>query len=197
MKLYELSPGARSARCRWLLLEMGVNFDSVPARDILGTVEFAKVNPFHTIPALEENGRTLFESAAICNYLADKFPEKNLIPKTGTWDRALHDQWSYFALTEMEPYLWLNTKHTRMYPESERVPQVIEPNNKEFLKAARVLDNYLAGRLFMVGETFSVTDIIVGYTLHWARRLGLLAEFAPSLAYLDRLFQRPHCPLGK
>jgi glutathione S-transferase len=49
---------------------------------------------------------------------------------------------------------------------------------------------------YLVDGKFSVTDIIVSYTLNWARRQGLLGDYPNLKAYLQRLFQRPHCTLN-
>ena len=194
MKLYEFGH-TRSARCRWTLLELGVDFDSVELHPLEEKEAIRLVHPLAKLPALENGGRHLFESAAICNFLADRYPDKGLIANPGTWERAEHDQWTFFALTEMEAYLWSSAKHTRFYPEDKRVPQILPRNSDEFAAAAEVLDATLAERDFLVGGSFSVTDIIVGYTVSWGERAGELGPFQHLGAYLDRLCERRHCTL--
>ena len=196
MKLYEFGP-TRSVRCRWLLQEMNVPFESVIANKLMRTPEYTRIHPGNKLPALEIDGKILIESVAICNYLADRFPEKNMIAKPGTWDRGLHDQWSFFAIAEMEAWLWSNAKHQFIYEASKRVPQIVEANSREFLASARIVDDALAGKEYLVGDRFSVTDIVVAYTLDWARRAGLLGDFTILNRYLDRLQARPHCALPK
>ncbi len=49
---------------------------------------------------------------------------------------------------------------------------------------------------YLVDDAFSVTDIIVGYTINWGRRQGLLETLPNLRGYLDRLFERPHCRLN-
>ena len=192
--LYETSP-SRSLRCRWTLLELGLDYQSVEARPLFHTEELKKVNPMGKVPAAMIDGRPLFESAAICVALADAHPEKDLIAKPGSWDRALHDQWTCFTLSELEAWLWHSARHTFIYPEDQRIAEVIEPNGKEFRKGASVMDDTLKNLDYLVGGTFTVTDIIAGFALNWGRRLGLTEGFDEINGYLDRLYQRPHCQL--
>ncbi len=192
--LYETSP-SRSLRCRWTLLELGLDYQSVEARPLFHTEELKKVNPMGKVPAAMIDGRPLFESAAICVALADAHPEKDLIAKPGSWDRALHDQWTCFTLSELEAWLWHSARHTFIYPEDQRIAEVIEPNGKEFRKGASVMDDTLKNLDYLVGGTFTVTDIIAGFALNWGRRLGLTEGFDEVNGYLDRLYQRPHCQL--
>lgn len=195
-KLYEFGP-TRAARCRWLLDELGQEYTSIDARKLMGTEEYAKIHPYHRVPALIDRGHALFESVAICTYLADQFPEKRMIAPPATWARALHDQWCYFALTEIEAYIWLNAKHTGIYHLSKRVNDILDPNLEEIVAAAAVFDDALKATDYLVENRFSVTDIVVSYTLNWARLWGTVDDFPNILKYLDRLYERPFCTLTK
>ena len=100
--LYELAP-TRSARCRWTLLEAGLEFESVGGTpEIIGSEALCAVHPLGKLTAAVIDGRPLYESAAISTVIADLVPERSLIARPGTWSRALHDQWVSFALTKME-----------------------------------------------------------------------------------------------
>lgn len=192
--LYEYGP-TRSVRVRWTLQELGLEFESKEGPELIRSEELKKVHPQGKLPAVVVDGRPLFESVAICNFLADSAPEKGLIPATGTWERGLHDQWSCFALTELEAYLWSNAKHRMFYPEEMRVPDVVPQNDKEVRSALKVLAGELDGREHLVGDAFSLTDIVVAYSLNWARRARHLEDFPSLHAYLDRLRERPACAL--
>jgi len=192
--LYEYGP-SRSKQARWALLECGLEFRAIGDLNILHSDELNKVNPMGKVPAVLINGEPLFEAAAICTYLADLVPEKGLIAPSGTRDRALHLQWVSFALTEMEAYLWSNARNTFVLPEEERITALFEQNNKAFLHAAKVLDEVLADRDYLVGNRFSVTDILVGFTVNWGNGAGLLKALPNLRKYLNRLKERPHCTL--
>ncbi|MGE4218698.1 MAG: glutathione S-transferase family protein [Alphaproteobacteria bacterium] len=196
LELYEAGP-TRSARCRWTLLELSLPFETAGGREMMGNPDFRPIHPLSKLPALVVDGRPMFESAAICTWLADAAPEKGLIAQTGTWERAMHEQWSYFALAEMEPHVWSITRNTRIYPEAQRVPAVLAQNEAEFRKAAGVLDAALAGRSYLVGDAFSVTDIIVAFAANWGRLLRLTGDCPNVESWLDRLYAREHCTLSK
>lgn len=193
--LYEMGT-TRSARCRWTLLELGLEFEAIETRPLLHTDELTAINPMGKAPAIVIDGRPLFESCAICTALADANPDKGLISPSGTWQRALHDQWTCFTLSELEAWLWHSAKHSFLYPEEERVPEILEPNAKEFRKGAAVANDALAKNDYIINDAFSVTDIIMSFSLNWARRAGLTAEFDAINTYLDRILAREHCPLA-
>jgi len=190
IKLYGLGP-TRSARVVWILKELGLEFDFVEGRELIGSDELRAVHPMAKLPGILIDGKPLFESVAICTYLADMHPEANLIAKTGTWERALHEQWSAFALSELEAWLWINARHTFIYPEEKRVPAVVPLNNAEARKALRVLEDALDDADYLVDNRFTVTDIVVAYSVNWARRVDLLGEFPNLTSYLDQLSTRP------
>ena len=193
--LYEMGT-TRSARCRWTLLELGLPFDSVDARPMLHTDELRALSPMGKAPAILINGEPLFESCAISTALADACPEKELIAPSGSRERALHEQWMCFTLSELEAWLWHSFKHTARYPEEERLPAAVELNGRELAKGLAVVDNHLGSSGHMVGDRFSVTDIITAFSLNWARRTGHTDGFAAVNAYLDRLYSREHCVLS-
>lgn len=196
MQLYEYGP-SRSVRARWTLLETGTEFESIDARQMIGTEEYRKIHPQAKLPALVVDGRPLFESAAIATFIADRAPEAGLIAPAGTWERALHDQWVSFALTEMEAYLWSSFRNTSLLPEDQRVAGILGQNARFARAAADVLDAALGETEYLVGNRFSVTDIIVGYTVNWGHLSGLIDDYENLNAYLGRLHAREHCVLVK
>lgn len=196
IKLYEYTP-SRSAQVRWTLLELDVPFESRNDRALIGSVELRAIHPLAKLPAIVADGRPLFESAAICTWLADTHADKGLISPSGTWERALHDQWVSFASTEVEAYLWSSARNTFVLPKEKRLPAVFAQNNAELERTLPVLDAHLAAHQYFVDDRFSVTDIIVGNTINWARITGRTDGFTHLNAYLRRLQERPFCPYEK
>jgi len=197
IKLFELGP-TRSARCRWTLLEAGLEYESLGNRpDVIGSEELRKVHPLGKLPAAIIDGRPLFESAAISTAIADLVPEKDLVAKPGTWSRALHDQWVCFALAEMEP--WVSSTELNsldfVLPKDQHVPAIIQQNSMMFRRSAAALEEVLGRTAYLVEGRFTVTDIIVGYTINFGHEQGLVSEFPNLMAYLKRLYQREHCTL--
>jgi len=192
--LYEYGP-SRSKQARWALLECDLEFKVIGGLEILHSDELKKVNPMGKVPAILINGEPLFEAAAICTYLADLVPEKKLLAPSGTRERALHMQWVSFSLSEMEAYLWSNARNTFVLPKEQRNKALFEQNNETFKHAAKVLDKILSETDYLVGNRFTITDLLVGFTLNWGNGAGLLKECPNLLRYLDRLKERPHCTL--
>ncbi len=194
--LYEFPP-TRSSRVRWALNEAGLEFDAKSDRALVGSEELKKIHPQGKVPAVVIDGKPLFESAAICTHVADLVPAKNLIAPSGTWERALHNQWTCFGLTEMEAYLWSTARNSFILPEADRITAVYEQNAASFSDAADKLDTVLDNSEYLIGDRFSVTDIIMGFTINWAKSQELLGSFSNLQAYLARLCAREHCPYGE
>jgi glutathione S-transferase len=155
------------------------------------TPAFLALNPGGKIPLLVDGDIVLSESLAICYYIADRFPGKAIAPAPGSDARAYCDQWCSFAISELEQPLWTLSKHQFALPAEWRVPAVLDTARKEFAVASRLLAKGLEGREFILGDTFSVSDILLGHTLAWARAAGVLTEQATVDAYAERLFARP------
>ena len=189
------SAQSRSVRPRWLLEELGVPYETVRLNLQEGDQrkpEYLKINPNGTVPALVDDGVKLFESAAICEYLADKFPEKRLAPPPGTPARGYYYQWIHFGMSTLEPPLITIFLHTVMKPEAERLPQLVGPAREQLRGSLAVLDQALVGRTFVVGDDLTAADVVVGSTLAWAQMIGLLDASTPATAaYMGRLMGRP------
>ena len=156
-----------------------------------------RYHPLAKMPAAVIDGRPLLESAAISTYIADRVPAAKLIAAPGTFARAEHDQWVAFCLAEMEAWLWNNAVNQYVLPEERRITATFEQNVHMFKRSAAVVEAHLAQHDYLVEDRFTVTDIIVGWCLNWARRLGHLEEFPPLNRYVQRLLARPLCALAR
>ena len=193
--LFEYAP-TRSARVRWTLQEAGLDFDSIGGDpSVFGHPDLHSVHPLGKVPAVRIDNKPLFESAAICAAIADRVPDAGLIAAPGSWERSLHDQWSFYALTEMEAWFFANLMNTFILPEELRITACLEQNIGFYKRGAAGLDAALSEADYLVGNKFSVTDIIAGFTVHSASRFGYNDEFPNLLNYHERLLTRPHCPL--
>lgn len=187
-------PDTRSLRAVWALEEAGVQYDyaRVDLRKGEGrSPAFLEVNPGGKVPALTDGDLTLTESAAICMYIADKFPAAQLAPPCGSGDRARVNQWCLFALTELEQPLWTMAKHTFALPEKHRVPAIIDTARWEFARAAAVLASRLGDAQFIVGQAFSIADLLLAHTLRWANARSIALGHANLDAYIERIAARP------
>ena len=194
IKLYEYGP-TRSVRVRWTLNELGLEYESVENREMFGSDELKAIHPLGRLPAIVVDGKGLFESVAICNYLCDLNPDKGLIAKPGTYQRGQHDQWSTFALTEVEAWLWSSARHSFILAEEERVPEIMEPNAREAATGLSVFEKAYGDRDWLIENQFSVTDINVAYAINWANGANMLGDMPALRAFLKRCKAREHCCL--
>ncbi len=193
MRLFGFSP-TRTTRVSWTLAELDVDYEPI-TENVFQHEELKNFHPLGRIPALDVNGSGLFESAAICTYLADKHRDKELVAPSGTWERALHDQWTSFALTEMEAWAWSTFRSKNIVAEDERVPEMYDYNRKAYRSSALALEQALSTNDYLISNTFSVTDIIVGWTCHFGQGLGYNEGYDSISAYVKRLVARPRCTL--
>lgn len=196
MTLYEFGP-TRSTRARWTLQELGIPFEAVRVNLPTGEhrrPEFLRINPAGRIPVLVDGDLVVRESVAIVVYLAEKYPEKRLLP-TDARSRAEANQWLLFTATELEQPLWRITRNRSLYPEHQRQPTDILIAGGEFKEMAAVLERHMQGRAFVVGDRASVVDFVTAYTLDWAGEVGLLDGFPNLTKYVSRMYARPKAPL--
>jgi glutathione S-transferase len=192
VKLYEFGP-TRSIRARWTLQELDVPFEAVTVNMMKGEhcgPEYLNVNPAGKLPALVDGDLVLTESMAIVTYLAEKYPEKGLIP-SNLKERADFHKWIMFTATELEQPLWRIARNTNLYPEDKRQPSDITMARQDFADMAKVLDGHMNGRAFVVGETATVADFALAYTLDWANEIRLLEGFSGLQGYMTRMYERP------
>ncbi len=195
MRLFEFPP-TRSIRVRWTLQELGVDFESVEVDLLAGEhrrPEFLEINPAGRIPVLVDGDRVVTESVAIVLYLAEKYPDKGLLSKD-LGQRAQLYRWLLFAATELEQPLWRIARHTFLYPEDRRLPADMALAREDFEPMARVLEEHMKDRQFVVGESVTVADFVLAYTLDWANEESLLDGFPRAQAYMERMYARPKAP---
>jgi glutathione S-transferase len=195
MKLYGFPP-TRSIRALWMLRELGVDFEFVNVNlgaDENRRPEFLALNPAGKLPVLVDGDFVLTESVAIVLYLAEKYPDRGLLPAKPE-ARAKVNRWLLFTATELEQPLWRIARHTAIYPKDKRLPDEVVLARQDFQDMAAVMEAYMSGRQFLVGDGVTVADFVAAYTLDWANEVHLL-DASPNLrGYMDRMYARPKAP---
>lgn len=177
-------PQSRTLRVMWTLEELGAAYTLDPARP--GSDAIREYNPSGKIPALIDDGEVLFNSIAICTYLADKHGK--LTFPAGTINRARQDSFTQFCVDEMEGALWTAAKNTFVHPEDVRVPAVKDVCRVEFAKALTTLQIRLGDGPYVMGSMFTIADIIIGHSFGWAQVAKFeLPSSGPLAEYLARL----------
>ncbi len=180
----------RASRVEWVLAELGEPYDRVLAPES-GTAERLRLHPLGRVPVLEDDAGVLrVESVALCTWLADRRPDRALIPRPGTPERATHDQWLMLAVTEVEPLLDLVCLHTDELPAAQRIAGVARWATERLRAPLDVLERTLSGRAALL-ERPQVFDLVLASMLAWAGRQGHLDRLPGLRAYRDRLLDRP------
>lgn len=181
-------PRTRAMRVIWLLEELGEAYELDPAMPQSDKVR--AVNPSGKVPVLMEGDEPITDSVAICTYLADKHG-KFTFP-AGTLDRARQDSFTQFSVDVLEGALWTAAKNTFINPEDKRAPDVKDVCRYEFARGLDVLEARLGDGPYVMGETFTIADIIIGHCAGWAVAAKFdLPKDGPIHAYFKRLRERP------
>lgn len=192
MRLYEFGP-TRALRARWTLQELGVDFEAVTVNLPAGeaaTPEFLRLNPAGKLPVLVDGDQVLTESVAIVLYLAEKYPEGGLLPKDLA-QRAQAYRWLLFTATELEQPLWRIARHIFLYPQEKRSEADIQLAREDFRPIVEVMDRHMQGRSYVVGDSATVADFVLAFTLDWANEENLLEDFPALKQYMENMYRRP------
>jgi glutathione S-transferase len=186
MKLY-WSPRSRSFTALWLMEEAGKPYERVLTHIDTGaqkSPEFLAINPMGKVPALKDGEATLAEQAAICAYVAERYPDAGLAPPLGDPKRAKFLYWLFFAPGCIEPAIMqLFTKI--------QVP-ARTAGWGDATQVFDVLDQALQKGPWLLGEKFSAADIMIGSGLHFGVRAFKMVPARPSFdRYIDACEQRP------
>ncbi|NQZ54204.1 MAG: glutathione S-transferase family protein [Piscirickettsiaceae bacterium] len=192
------SSQSRSFRALWALEEADIKYTYHPVRigrrgkDGTQSDDYKKLNYQGKVPTLVDDDLVIIESAAILNYIARLAPLKNLIPIDNSELESAYDVACYFTLTELEQPLWTAAKHSFALPKQFRLAGIKKVAEWEFAKALTTLEHYLNDQQFIVNNIFTMADILIAHTLHWA----IIADYDVSerlTKYCERLYQRPAC----
>lgn len=184
---------SRAPRCLWAAEECGVQYQLVPIRLAEGehrTPAYLAVNPNGRIPAMEDGDLKLFESMAINLYLARKYG--GTLWPAGETDQAHTLQWSFWAITELEPHLITILLQTMLVPELERRPDRIEDARNALPRPLGVLDAHLAREGWLAGGRFTIADLNVASVLIFAQILKMdLSPYGRVKSWLETCLARP------
>lgn len=185
--------GARSFRPLWLLEELGQACRLIvlpfPPRAVAR--DYLDENPLGTVPLLIDGATRMSESAAITQYLAEKYVPNPLRVGSGEADFGAWLNFLHFGEATLTFPQTLVLRYGRFEPAERRSPQVVEDYGKWFHARLKTLEPRLATQEFLCAGRFTAADISVGYALHLAEMLGLSERFTPAvLAYWQRLKSR-------
>ncbi|MGC2442102.1 glutathione S-transferase family protein [Candidatus Binatus sp.] len=173
---------SRSARSLWALEELGVNYEHnpMPTTDAKSAAHL-KLNPNGHVPVLEDDGVVLWESMAINLYLADKYGKDSMWPSNAA-GRAAAYQWSFWAMTEVEPHLITVLRNRVMNAPDQRDEKAASAAVEALKAPMNALEEALKGKEYLLGKTFTIADLNVAAVMSWIPMMKLDLSSTPNVA---------------
>jgi glutathione S-transferase len=199
MKIYAAYGGppiikglVRDLRPIWALEEIGADYEIEwldTSKQEQKSDGYRAINPFGKVPSMVDGDVTLFESGAICLYLAQKHGALGGPAGSANWSKVL--QWSFAALDTIMPPLFDHFLWSNFWAE--------KPGAADATKSARelaalrfgVLEGALVGRTFLASDDLTVADILMGAALRNGLQPDIIGDHPNLRAYMDRLYARP------
>jgi glutathione S-transferase len=186
LTLYQF-PKSRSDSVAWLLEELGVPYETkdVTIRRFDGTGERDPANPHPhgKVPALVHDGHLVFESGAIMLYLTDLFPEAGLGPVVGDPNRGEYLSWLAYRTGVLEPAMLMRRLKV------EHVYGMMGWGPAEEVET--VLNETLKDRMYLLGDSFSAADILVGGAAYYMMLFKMMNGTPVLKDYTARISDRP------
>jgi glutathione S-transferase len=179
-------PFSRAATVLWMLEEVGVEYELRFVDFTVGAhkaPEMRALNPMGKLPILADGEQIVTEVAAIGLYLADRYALGRLAPATDDLRRGTYLRWSLFAPSVIEPGAIAKANGWAGKPS-----QVGWGSYDEMLVA---IEAAIADREFLLGDQFTMADVVFGGTLRYMLRFKMLEASANVSAYTERLGARP------
>lgn len=181
-------PMSRGRIVRWLLEEIGCphRVEILDYGTTMKAAAYLAVNPMGKVPAIRHRGVTVTETAAICAYLADAFPQAGLAPAAGSAERGPYYRWLFFAAGPLEAAT-TNKSLGVAVPDEKR--GFVGYGSLETVLDA--LESAVDGRSFLVGDRFTAADLYVGAHLGWGMQFGTIPKRPAFEAFAGPLLARP------
>ena len=204
MKLWGRANSSNVMKVIWLLEELGLPYQRLDVGGPFGgtaTPEYRAMNPLGVVPSLEEDGFTLFESNVMLRYLCNAHAVGTPLYPTDPRHRATVEAWMDFQQTALNrPQSIVFQGLVRMAPD-QRDMGAITSAAAEVANIWAILDRRLAEHAHVVGDSFTLADIVFGVHVHrWFAMPVPNRPDAPHLyAWYERLLERPayaaHCAM--
>jgi glutathione S-transferase len=179
----------RDLRVRWACEEAGLPYEQ---RLLQGeeskSAEYRAQQPFGQVPVLEDGDFSLFESAAIVFYLAEK--SGKLMP-AGLEDRARVVSGMFAALNSVEPHI-MQLNVIDLFNADQEWAKLRRPEQEKIVRGRLAsLSTWFGDRQFWVGDAFTIADLLMVTVLRNLRHTKILADYPNLQAYQERGEARP------
>jgi glutathione S-transferase len=181
------SPQSRSVTVRMLVEELGAHVDLRPIHLRKGdshTPEYLRLNPMGKVPTIVHDGAVVTETTAICQYLAELFPQAGLHVPPGDALRGPYLRWLAYYGACFEPAILDRALKRDAPPRSTA-------GYGDFDTVYATITQQFEGGPWLLGDRFTAADVLWGSGLNWTMNWKLLPEHPALRGYLDRFLARP------
>jgi glutathione S-transferase len=182
------NPQSRGRIARWMLEETGQPYQT-EILDYASTMKapaYLAINPMGKVPALRHGDAVVTETAAICAYLADAFPQARLAPPPGDRLRAPYYRWLFFSAGPVEAATSNKALGFVVPPERERMI-----GYGSFAQVMNALEGAVSRGDYLVGDSFTAADVYVGAQIGFGLMFGTFEERPAFERYWQRISSRP------
>jgi glutathione S-transferase len=179
-------PFSRAAGVVWALEEVGQLYELAFVNIMKGeqkTGRVAALNPMGKIPVLVDGETVVTEAAAIALYLADRYAAGKLAPHLDDARRGTYLRWTLFAPSVIEPGSLAKVSGWQF--------KASQAGWGEYEAMVKTMESAVAERPFLLGDTFSMADVVFGGTVRYMLKFKMLAPNPTLGAYVERLDARP------
>ena len=194
LKIWGRKSSANVQKVMWLVGELGLAHQRIDVGGKFGGTDsddFLAMNPNRLVPVLQVGDQAIWESHTILRYIAGTTGNEQFWPQDPL-ERAQQDMWLDWAQTRFfRSFIDLFWAYWRT-PEEQRNEKVIARRKEAVLLDVAFLDEALAERPYLAGETLSLADIPAGCGLYRYYTMGMeFPDFPNMRAWYDRLTERP------
>jgi glutathione S-transferase len=182
------NPQSRGRIARWMLEEVGQPYKT-EVLDYASTMKgsaYLAINPMGKVPALRHGDAVVTETAAICAYLADAFPQAGLAPPSASELRAPYYRWLFFTSGPIEAAISNKALGFVVPPERERMM-----GYGNFARAMDALETAVSRGDYLLGDKFSAADVYVGSAIGFGMMFGTMEKRPAFEKYWQRVSTRP------
>lgn len=181
------NPMSRGRIVRWMLEELAVPYETkvLDYGTTMKSAEYLAINPMGKVPAIKHGDVVVTETAAICVYLAEAFPEAGLLPQTPA-EKAAYYRWLFFAAGPVEQAIGLKMLNVEVTEQLQKSFGCGKPEDT-FANLAKAL----ASSPYVCGERFTAADVYIGSHIGFGMQFGGIPQLPEFVAYLQRVSQRP------
>src|SRR5690606_37349483 len=162
----------------WTLEELGEPYELVYVDIMNGDQKRPPVvdlNPMGKIPVLVDGEVVVTENAAIALYLADRYALGRLAPRLDDPRRGTYLRWTLFSPSVIEP--------GAMAKASGWAYRAGAAGFGEFDAMMGAIEHAIAGREYLLGDMFSIADVVFGGTLRYLAQFKMLPATPTIGAY--------------